>query len=102
MEAKARFYELFMSRMEKIAKLIEPEYVRAFHLFEKDRGNYEFTIEISFEIQPEYLIFQSEFHDNALLASLFTAMLTDKKIIIQVFHSWAEMCEDDGKSGEGQ
>ena len=100
MEAKARFYELFMSRMEKIAKLIEPEYVRAFHLFEKDRGNYEFTIEIS--LQPEYFVVQSEFHDNALLAPLFTAMLTDKKIIIQVFHSWAEMCEDDGKSGEGQ
>ena len=85
--------------MEKIAKLIEPEYVRAFHLFEKDRGNYEFTIEIS--LQPEYFVVQSEFHDKALLASLFTAMLTDKKII-KVFHSWAEMCEDDGKSGEGQ
>ena len=99
MEAKARFYELFMSRMEKIAELIEPEYVRAFHLFEKDRGNYEFTIEIS--LQPEYFVVQSEFHDKALLASLFTAMLTDKKII-KVFHSWAEMCEDDGKSGEGQ
>ena len=100
MEAKARFYELFMSRMEKIAKLIEPEYVRAFHLFEKDRGNYEFTVEVS--LQPEYFIVRGEFHEIALIASLFTAMLTDNKIIIQVFHSWAEMCEDDGKTGEGR
>ena len=97
MEAKARFYELFMSRMEKIAKLIEPEYVRAFHLFEKDRGNYEFTVEIS--LQPEYFIVRGEFHEIALIASLFTAMLNHKKII-KVFHSWAEMCEDDGKTGE--
>ena len=97
MEAKARFYELFMSRMEKIAKLIEPEYVRAFHLFEKDRGNYEFTVEVS--LQPEYFIVRGEFHEIALIASLFTAMLNHKKII-KVFHSWAEMCEDDGKTGE--
>ena len=97
MEAKARFYELFMSRMEKIAKLIEPEYVRAFHLFEKDRRNYEFTVEIS--LQPEYFIVPGEFHENALIASLFIAMLTDNQLI-KVFHSWAEMCEDDGKTGE--
>ena len=97
MEAKARFYKLFMSRMEKIAKLIEPEYVRAFHLFEKDRGNYEFTVEVS--LQPEYFIVRGEFHEIALIASLFTAMLNHKKII-KVFHSWAEMCEDDGKTGE--
>ena len=97
MEAKARFYEFFMSRMKKIAELIEPNYVNAFNLFETDRGNYEFTVEIS--LQPEYFIVPGEFHENALIASLFIAMLTDNQLI-EVFHSWAEMCEDDGKTGE--
>ena len=97
LEAKARFCELFMFRMKKIAKLIEPNYVKAFSLFETDRGNYEFTVEIS--LQPEYFIVPGEFHENALIASLFIAMLTDN-LLIKVFHSWAEMCEDDGKTGE--
>ena len=99
MEAKGRFHELFMSRMEKIAKLIEPDYVRAFTLFETDRANYEFTVDIS--LQPEYFSVPGEFQENALITSLFVAMLTEDKLI-NLFHSWAEMCEDDGKSGEGQ
>ena len=37
LEAKVRFYELFMSKMEEIAKYIEPNYVRALHLFEVDK-----------------------------------------------------------------
>ena len=98
LEAKGRYYELFMFRIEKIAKLIEPDYVRAFHLFETDRGNYEFAVEIS--LQPEYFSVPGEFHENALIASLFIAMLNDNKYI-KVFHAWAEMCEDDGKTGEG-
>ncbi|PFX16329.1 hypothetical protein AWC38_SpisGene19409 [Stylophora pistillata] len=95
LEAKARFYELFMHRMEEIAKYIEPDYVKAFHLFETDRGNYEFTVDIS--LQPEYFSVPGEFHKNALIASLFEAMLNDKQI--EVFHSWAEKCEEDGKTG---
>ena len=96
LEAKARFYELFMSRMKEIAKLIEPDYVRAFHLFETDRGNYEFTVDIS--LQPKYFSVLGEFHENTLIASLFDAMLNEKKII-KVFHNWAEKCQDDGKTG---
>ena len=98
MKAKGRYYELFMSRMKKIAKLIDPEYVKAFHLFDTDRANYEFVLEIS--LQPEYFKVPGEFHENALIASLFMAMLTEGKIVT-LFHSWAEMCEDDGKSGKG-
>ena len=95
LEAKERFYELFMYRMKKIAELIEPDYVRAFHLFESDKANYEFTVEIS--LQPEYFSVPAEFRENALMASLFIAMLHEK--LIPVFGSWAEKCEDDGKSG---
>lgn len=96
-EAKARFHELFMSRIEKIAKLIDLDYVRAFTLFEKNRGNYEFAIDIS--LQPEFFRLPGEFRENALIASLFCAMVTEYKLL-NLFHSWAEMCEDDGKTGE--
>ena len=84
-----------MSKREEIAKYIEPSYVRAFHLFETDRGNYEFAVEIS--LQPEYFIFQGEFYKIAWIAYLFIAMLNRK--LIMVFESWVEMCEDDGKTG---
>ena len=84
-----------MSKREEIAKYIEPSYVSAFHLFETDRGNYEFAVEIS--LQPEYFIFQGEFYKIAWIASLFIAMLNSK--LIMVFESWVEMCEDDGKTG---
>ncbi|KAJ7370313.1 hypothetical protein OS493_033108 [Desmophyllum pertusum] len=96
MEAKGRFHEYFMSKMEKIAKLVEPDYVRAFRLFETDRANYEFTVDIS--LQPEYFSVPVEFHERALIASLFNAMLSEDKQI-KLFHLWAKMCEDDGKSG---
>ncbi|KAJ7375907.1 hypothetical protein OS493_038122 [Desmophyllum pertusum] len=96
MEAKGRFHEHFMSKMEKIAKLVEPDYVRASRLFESDRANYEFTFDIS--LQPEYFSIPGEFHERALIASLFNAMLSKNKQI-KLFHLWAEMCEDDGKSG---
>ena len=97
LEAKCHFYELFMSRMEKIAKLMEPDYVRAFHLFETDRVNYEFTTEIS--LQPEYFSLPGELHESALISSLLIAMLNGKQLI-KVFHCWENMCEDDGRSGE--
>jgi len=98
LEAKGRFYQHFMAKMEKIAKLIDPDYVRAFQMFENDRANYEFTLEIS--LQPDYFIVPREFQENALIASLFNAMLTEDKQM-HLFHSWAEMCEDDGQSGRG-
>ena len=98
LDAKGRFHQHFMAKMEKIAKLIEPDYVRAFTLFEKDRANYELTVEIS--LQPEYFSVPGEYRENALIASLFNAMLKEDKQI-KLFHCWAEMCIDDGQSGRG-
>ena len=84
-----------MTKMEKIAKLIDYDYVEAFQMFETDRANYEFTLETS--LQPEYFSVPGE---TALIASLFNAMLTEDKQI-KLFHSWAEMCEDaDRQSGK--
>ena len=83
--------------MKKIAELTEPDYVKAFHLFETNKGNYEFTIEIS--LQPEYFRLPGELHESALISSLLIAMLNGKQLT-KVFHCWANMCEvDDGRSG---
>ena len=98
LEAKGRFYQHFMSKMEEIAKLIEPDYVTAFRLFEADRPNYEFAVDIS--LQPECFRDPGKFRENGLIASLFNAMLTEDKQI-KLFHCWAEMCIDDGQSGRG-
>ena len=95
-KAKGRFYELFMSKMKTIAGLIESDYVEAFSRFGKDQGNFEFAIDIS--LLPEYFSVPGQFHENALIASLFNAMLSNEKQT-ELFHSWAEMCKDDAKSG---
>ena len=94
--AKKRFYDHFMSEMKTIAGLIESKYVEAFNLFSSDRQNYEFAIEIS--LQPEFFNVHAEFHDIALIESLFSAMLSNEKQL-ELFHSWAEMCEEDTQSG---
>ena len=39
LEAKRRFHQHFMAKMEKIAELIEHDYVSAFQFFETDRAN---------------------------------------------------------------
>ena len=72
-------YEFFMSRMKKIAELFEPDYVKAFHLFETNKVHYELTTEIS--LQPDYFNLPGEFHDNALISSFFIAMLKGKQLI---------------------
>ena len=95
-KAKARFYEHFMSKMKTIARNVESDYVNAFQEFALDRPNYEFAVDIS--LLPEYFSVPSEFHESALIASLFNAMLSREKQT-ELFHSWAEMCKDDGKSG---
>ena len=94
--AKERFYHHFMSRMKRIAGYIETDYVKAFSLFSNDRPNYEFAIEVI--LLPEFFSVPGEFRENALIASLFNAMLSNAKQK-KLFHSWADMCEDDGQSG---
>ena len=95
-KAKGRFYDHFISKMKKIAGLIEADYVRAFIEFARDRPNYEFAIDIS--LLPEYFSVPGGYHENALIASLFNSMLSREKQT-ELFHSWAEMCEDDGNLG---
>ena len=96
LKARERFYEHFMSEMKTIAGFIESDYVKAFNQFANDQPNFEFTIEIS--LLPEFFSVPGEFHDNALIASLVHAMLSTEKQR-ELFHSWAEICPDDEKSG---
>ena len=95
-EAKGRFYEHFMSKMKQIAGLIESSYIRAFNEFKRDRPNFEFAIDIA--LLPEYFSVPGGYHESALIVSLFNAMLSGKKQT-KLFHSWAEMCKDDGNLG---
>ena len=94
--ARKRFYDHFMSEMKRIAGFIESDYVKAFNQFSNDRPNFEFAIEIT--LLPEFFSVPGEFQEYALIASLFNAMLSSAKQI-ELFHSWADMCEDDAKSG---
>ena len=95
-EAKGQFYEHFMSKMKRIAGLIESSYIRAFNEFKRDRPNFEFAIDIA--LLPEYFSVPGGYHESALIVSLFNAMLSGKKQT-KLFHSWAEMCKDDGNFG---
>ena len=94
--AKGRFYEHFMSKMKRIAGLIESSYIRAFNEFKRDRPNFEFAIDIA--LLPEYFSVPGGYHESSLIVSLFDAMFTGKKQT-KLFHSWAEMCKDDGNLG---
>ena len=95
-EARGRFYELFTSGMKKIARLLEHEFIRAFNEFARNRPNYEVAIDIS--LLSEYFSVPGGYNENALIVSLFNAMFPRDKLI-DLFHSWAVLCEDDGKLG---
>ena len=95
-EAKGRFYEHFMSKMKQIAGLMKTSDIKAFNEFQRDRPNFEFAIDIS--LLPEYFSVPGGYHELTLIVSLFNAVLAEKKTI-EVFHSWAEMCPNDGKLG---
>ena len=95
-KAERHFYEHFMSKVKKLAGFIESNHVRAVNEFARDRPNYEFAIEIS--LRPQYFSVPGGYHENALFACLFSTMLTGEKQT-EMFHSWAQMCRDDGGSG---
>ena len=95
-EAKGRFYEHFMSKMKQIAGLMKTSDIKAFNEFQRDRPNFEFAIDIF--LLPEYFSVPGGYHEITLIVSLFNAVLAEKKMI-EVFHSWAEMCPNDRKLG---
>ena len=95
-EAKGRFYEHFMSRVRTVAEFVGTDYIRAFNEFTRDHPNYEFAIDISLLL--EYFSVPGGYNEGALTLSLFIAMFSRDKLL-KLFHSWAVMCQDDGKLG---
>lgn len=83
--------------MKRIAGFIESDYVKAFFEFERDRQNYEFTIDST--LLPEYFSVPGGYQEKALIVSLFNAMLTGEKQT-KLFRSWVEVCRDDGNLGK--
>ena len=55
-----------------------------------------FAIDIA--LLPEYFSVPGGYHESSLIFSLFDAMFTGKRQT-KLFHSWAEMCKDDGNLG---
>ena len=94
-EAKGRVYVHFMSRVRTVARFLESDYIRAFTEFKRDRPNYEFVIDMS--LLSECFSVPGGYSDGALTVSLFIAMFSRDKLL-ELFHSWAVMCKDDGKS----
>ena len=82
--------------MKQIAGLMKTSDIKAFNEFQRDRPNFEFAIDIS--LLPEYFSVPGGYHEITLIVSLLNAVLAEKKKI-EVFHSWAEMCPNDGKLG---
>ena len=95
-EAKGRFYVHFMSRVRTVARFLESDYIRAFTEFKRDRPNYEFVIDMS--LLSECFSVPGGYSDGALTVSLFIAMFSRDKLL-ELFHSWAVMCKDDGNLG---
>ena len=95
-EAKGRFYVHFMSRVRTVARFLESDYIRAFTEFKRDRPNYEFAIDMS--LMSEYFSVPGGYNESSLTVSLFIAMFSRDKLL-DLFHSWAVMCKDDGKLG---
>ena len=48
MEAKGPLYIYVLAEKEKIANLIEPQYVKAFRKFENDRANFEEKLHVNY------------------------------------------------------
>ena len=94
--ARGRFFEHFMTKVQKIAGFVESNYIRAINEFVRDCPNYDFAV--SLFLLPEYFIFPGEYRESVIIASLFKDMLAREKQM-ELFRSWAEMCEDDGESG---
>ena len=94
--ARGRFFEHFMTKVRKIAGCLESNYVRAISEFVRDRPNYDFAVSLS--LLPEYFIIPGEYRESVVIACLFKALLAREKQM-ELFRSWAEMCEDDGESG---
>lgn len=96
-KAKDRFCKLYMTKMEGIAAMLDKDYVSAFEHFDHDKLNFELALNIPFK--SDYLHISKEFHERIMVCHLVEAMLQDSRQRRNIFKSWAEAAEEDGKEG---
>ncbi|PFX16465.1 Tetratricopeptide repeat protein 28 [Stylophora pistillata] len=95
-KAKDRFRELYFSKMTSISALLDKNYLSAFDHFDHDKPNFEFALELPFKAEDLHRL--KEHHERAMIYFLFEAML-DSKQRRNIFKSWAEATEEDGREG---
>lgn len=96
--AKERFGKLYMTKMENIASMQDKDYVSAFQRFQDDKSNFQLALDMPFK--SDYLHVGKEFHENIMTCFLVEAMVEDSLQIRNIFKSWAEAVEKDGKEGK--
>ena len=97
-KAKDRFSELFMTKMEGIAAMLDKDYVSAFQQFDHDKLNFQLALDIP--RKSDYLHDAKEFHVRIMDCYLVEAMVEDSRQRRKIFKSWAEAAEEDGKEGK--
>ena len=94
--ARVNFGKHFVSKIREISALLDQDFVKALENFDLDKQNFELALDIS--IKTDSLLISEEHHENTMIYYLFEAMLDDKRRR-EIFHSWAEKVEEDGKEG---
>ena len=95
-KARDRFCDFFVSQMKDLSALLDKDYIQAFNRFDLNKPNFELALNIS--LKSDHLVISEEHHEIIMICYLFDTML-DEKQKRNIFHSWAEKMEDDGKKG---
>ena len=96
-KAKDRFCHLFVSKMKDLAALLDKDCIQAFNRFDLNKPDFELALDIS--LKSDHLLIPGKHHEIIMIYYLFEVML-DGKQRRNIFNSWAEKVEDDGKEGE--
>ena len=95
-KARDRFCDFFVSQMKDLSALLDKDYIQAFNRFDLNKPNFELALNIS--LKSDHLLIPEEHHEIIMICYLFDSML-DEKQKRNIFNSWAEKMEDDGKKG---
>ena len=95
-KARDRFCDFFVTQMKDLSALLDKDYIQAFNRFDLNKPNFELALNIS--LKSDHLLIPEEHHEIIMICYLFDSML-DEKQKRNIFNSWAEKMEDDGKKG---
>ena len=98
-KARDRFSDFFVNQMKDLSALLDKDYINAFNSFDLNKPNFELALDIS--LKSDHLLIPEEHHEVIMICYLFDTML-DEKQKRNIFNSWAEKAEDDGKKGKNK